>query len=117
MKKLQTHYYQDDLGKVPFLKWFYKLDRTEQILLRYHLKQMTLGKFGDSEPVGFGVLEKKIASGYRVYYGRRSYEITIILFGGTKRKQQRDIDYSIDLWLICGGLPDAEILKFPRVEH
>jgi putative addiction module killer protein len=52
-----------------------------------------LGNFGDHAPVGHGVFEMRIhyGPGYRLYYTRVGKVIYLILLGGTKRNQQRDI--------------------------
>jgi len=57
------------------------------------------GNFGDSEPVGGGVIELKIdfGPGYRVYVGIDGNEI-ILLWGGTKKTQQEDIQKAQSFW-------------------
>lgn len=55
---------------------------------------MELGNFGDSKGVGEGVIEYRITfgPGYRIYYGRDGDELVILLIGGTKKRQQNDIE-------------------------
>jgi len=50
--------------------------------------------------VGEGVLEYKVdfGPGYRIYFGRDGDTIVILLTGGTKKRQQRDIDTAQDYW-------------------
>ena len=50
--------------------------------------------------VGEGVLEYRInfGPGYRVYFGRDGAVLVILLTGGTRRRQQRDIDAAIEMW-------------------
>ena len=52
------------------------------------------GHFGDCEPVGDGVFELKInyAKGYRVYFSEKDGKIIILLVGGDKSTQQKDIE-------------------------
>ena len=57
------------------------------------LRSAALGNFGDCEPVGDGVSEMRIHAGpgYRVYYTRRGRTAYLLLCGGDKSSQQRDI--------------------------
>jgi len=52
------------------------------------------------KPVGEGVLEYKIdfGPGYRVYFGRDGEQLVILLTGGTKKRQQRDIENAAAYW-------------------
>ena len=58
------------------------------------IARMEQGNFSNAKGVGEGVLEYKIdfGPGYRVYFGRDGDTIVILLTGGTKKRQQRDID-------------------------
>ena len=57
------------------------------------IKRVSLGNFGDVEPVGMGVSELKIdyGPGYRVYFTKRSSQVIILLVGGDKTTQISDI--------------------------
>lgn len=59
-----------------------------------------LGHFGDTEPVGDGVHEMKLdfGPGFRVYYVVHSRKVLFLLGGGSKDKQQIDIDQAKALW-------------------
>jgi putative addiction module killer protein len=61
---------------------------------------MEFGNFGDSKSVGKGVRELRIdfGPGYRVYYGIEKGRIILLLGGGTKRGQTRDVRKAIDRW-------------------
>jgi putative addiction module killer protein len=61
---------------------------------------MEQGNFSNAKGVGEGVLEYKIdfGPGYRVYFGRDGDTIVILLTGGTKKRQQRDIDTAKAYW-------------------
>jgi len=58
------------------------------------IRRMEMGNPGDTKSVGQGVLEMRIdyGPGYRIYYVHRGAEIVILLCGGDKRTQQRDIN-------------------------
>jgi len=66
-----------------------------QIALR--LDRAAKGNFGDCEPVGAGVSEMRIhyGPGYRVYYTRRATVVYLLLLGGDKTTQKRDIKHAI----------------------
>ncbi len=57
------------------------------------VERMTEGNFGDSEPVGEGISEARIhyGPGYRVYYIQRGDQLIVLLCGGDKSTQERDI--------------------------
>jgi len=87
-------------GKSVFAVWFEGLDAVAAARVDRYLRRMEQGNFGDSKPVGGGVLELRIdfGPGYRVYYGREGRRCIILLGGGSKRQQQRDIAAAIQRW-------------------
>ncbi|MDD3883624.1 MAG: hypothetical protein PHW66_01700 [Gallionella sp.] len=64
------------------------------------MRQVQAGNFGDSEPVGEGVIELRIhlGQGYRVYCGRHGKAIVLLLCGGNKSSQTADIKRAKRLW-------------------
>lgn len=62
--------------------------------------KLELGNFSNVEGVGSGVYEQKIdfAPGYRAYFGKDGNEIVILLCGGTKKRQSKDIADAIEHW-------------------
>jgi putative addiction module killer protein len=64
------------------------------------LERLAQGNVSNVKAVGSGVLEFRIdfGPGYRIYFGRDGQELVILLTGGTKRQQQRDIDAAITCW-------------------
>jgi putative addiction module killer protein len=73
-----------------------------RILAKIRLAE--LGNFGDFAAVGGGVLEMRIhyGPGYRVYYARRGETVYLLLSGGDKSTQTRDIKKAIAIWRNLG---------------
>ena len=77
-----------------FDKWFQSLrDRRAKARIQVRIDRMQLGQFGDVSPVGEGVSEMRIfyGPGYRVYFTRRNRKVVILLSGGDKSTQSRNI--------------------------
>jgi putative addiction module killer protein len=68
-------------------------DQKAKARILARLRSVTLGNFGDCEPVGEGVSEMRIrvGSGYRVYYMRTGSTVYVLLAGGVKASQKKDI--------------------------
>ncbi len=83
-----------------YASWFRSLrDRQARARIQVRIDRLQLGLPGDVKPVGEGVSELRIdyGPGYRVYFTRRGREIIILLAGGDKRTQDRDIKNAIRL--------------------
>ena len=83
-----------------FASWLDKLkDRRANAVILTHIDRMRNDNMGKSKPVGDGVLEKKIdyGSGYRLYYCWRGKELVLLLCGGDKSTQQKDINQAIEI--------------------
>ena len=92
--------YLDDRGRSPFGRWFDSLDASAAVRVRTSLARMEAGNLSNIRGVGNGVLECRInvGPGYRVYFGRDGDTLIVLLGGGTKTRQQRDIDDARLLW-------------------
>ena len=89
-------------GRVPFKEWLDSLhDNKSQTIVINRLNRVSLGNFGDCRHLGDGVYELRIhyGPGYRVYFGEFEDVIVILLCGGTKRSQSRDIERAKEYWL------------------
>lgn len=78
-----------------FAKWFGALrDIKGRVAIARRITRMAAGNFGDSKSVGGGVSELRVdvGAGYRVYYTRRGNELVIVLAGGDKSTQDKDIE-------------------------
>jgi putative addiction module killer protein len=64
------------------------------------LARLEQGNLSSAKGVGEGVFEHRIdwGPGYRVYFGRDGGQLVILLMGGTKRRQQRDIKTAKSNW-------------------
>lgn len=74
-------------------------DKLGRARIIHRIRSAEHGNFGDCEPVGEGVSEMRIhfGPGYRVYYTRRGEVIYLLLLGGDKRSQKRDIKHAIEM--------------------
>ena len=99
--KIQLLEYITEDGKNPFHKWLRSLrDRAARARIRVRLNRMRLGNFGDCKPVGKGVNEVRVdyGPGYRIYYGKSETSIVILLCGGSKKAQSKDILLAQTYW-------------------
>ncbi|MCH8156159.1 MAG: type II toxin-antitoxin system RelE/ParE family toxin [Nitrospinae bacterium] len=94
--------YVTENGKVPFQTWLNGLkDRKGRYLIKTRIDRIEDGNFGDCKSVGQGIFELRIkyGSGYRVYFGKDGDHIVLLLCGGTKSSQQKDITTARKYWL------------------
>jgi putative addiction module killer protein len=93
------YYVAADDGR-PFEEWFNALDAIAAAKVTTALNRLGEGNLSNVKSVGQGALEYRInyGPGYRVYFGRDGSTLVILLTGGAKRRQQRDIALAISLW-------------------
>ena len=93
--------YQQEDGREPFTEWFRGLrDQMARTRIAARLRQIESGNLGDCKPVGEGVIELRIdiGAGYRVYCGRRGRDWVVLLSGGDKSSQTKEIARAKALW-------------------
>jgi len=81
-----------------FRKWEAKLkDKRARALVSLRIARLAYGHLGDVKPVGGGIGELRIhyGAGLRLYYTKRGREIILLLCGGDKSTQQRDIEKAL----------------------
>ncbi len=92
--------YLDADGKSPFGRWFGKLNNPAAAKITFALARIGQGFLTNVKSVGGGVHELRIDSGpgYRIYFGREGNTLVILLAGGTKKRQARDIENAKGYW-------------------
>ena len=97
---IEIREYIDERGRSPFGRWFDNLDVGAAVRVRTALARMEAGNLSNVRGVGSGVLEYRInvGAGYRVYFGKDGETLIVLLGGGTKARQQRDIESARELW-------------------
>lgn len=85
----------------PFGDWFNGLDSIAASKVTTALYRLQYGNFSNIQSVGSGVYEYKIdfGPGYRIYFGQAGTALIILLAGGTKKTQSRDIENAKTFWL------------------
>jgi putative addiction module killer protein len=92
--------YLDAKGTSVFAGWFDGLDAQAAAKVTVALQRIRQGNLSNAKGVGDGVLEYRIdfGPGYRVYFGKNGEHIVVLLGGGTKRRQERDIKLAQARW-------------------
>lgn len=97
----KLEYYQQEGGLVPFINWLDRLpDATAVARVLIRLSRLRLGLFGVVKPLGDGIAEVKIdyGPGYRVYYAISGKKVILLLIGGDKSTQRKDIAMAKRHW-------------------
>jgi len=97
---VEVRYYVAENGHSPFAIWRSALDPIARARVTAAIVRIGLGHVSAVKPVGGGVYEYRIdfGPGYRVYFGRDGNALVILLTGGTKKRQARDIETAIAFW-------------------
>jgi putative addiction module killer protein len=88
-------------GRLPFDEWLRELrDQNAVARVMARIGRVRRGNLGDCKPVGKGVCELRVdyGPGYRVYFGQKGSKVVILLCGGDKRTQNRDIRTAQSYW-------------------
>lgn len=87
---------------IPFYERLKELkDIKARAKINVKIDRLSIGNFSSSKPVGDGVSELKIdyGPGYRVYYGQSGKFVILLLCGGDKDTQQKDIETAKEYWV------------------
>jgi putative addiction module killer protein len=97
---LTVREYLDESGHSPFRDWLNRLDLSVRARVQVRILRFELGNLGDHKQVGGGVWEARLAfgPGYRVYFGKSSRELVLLLLGGDKDSQRKDITRAREYW-------------------
>lgn len=97
---LEIRYYAGPASHQPFAAWFEDLEPITRAKVTRAIARIEQGNLSNVKSVGEGVLEYRIdfGPGYRVYFGRDGDTLVILLTGGTKKRQQRDIEAARVYW-------------------
>ena len=93
--------YADGEGTEPFTEWLFGLrDLMGRKRILARIARLEQGNYGDCEPVGEGVSELRLffGPGYRVYFGEDENNIVVLLCGGDKGSQNKDIRQAKSYW-------------------
>ncbi len=94
-------------GKDLYGEWLGNLpDISGRAAIRFRVDRLAVGNLGDHRSIGHGVWELRIhcGPGYRVYYGEDGPVIVLLICGGDKRSQRKDIGKARRLWAAYRGL-------------
>ena len=92
--------YLDDRGRSPFRKWLAILDVAIRARIQARVLRFESGNLGDHKEVGDGVWEARLVfgAGYRIYFGKSGSEVLVLLLGGDKGSQRKDIERAKIYW-------------------
>ena len=92
--------YLDKMGRSPFETWFQRINAQAAAKVTTALVRLEGGNTSNTKSLGSGVYEVKIdfGPGYRVYFGYDGPKIVILLAGGTKKRQDKDISKAKKRW-------------------
>lgn len=108
LKKLET-----SEGKIPFDEWYLNLsDKKTKAIVAARLIRIQTGNMGDVHSLGSGLFEFRIhyGPGFRIYFAEVQGTLVILLGGGTKKTQNKDIKQAMTLW----NLYQDEIERYIR---
>lgn len=99
--KKEIHFFTTSTSKQPVKEWLNSFgDEVTRTRIERRLERLALGQFGDVKSVGSGILELRLhfGPGYRVYFAEVNNFVILLLCGGDKSTQVRDIKIAKEYW-------------------
>ncbi len=95
--------YEDERGASPYRHWLDALDLAAKARIQARVLRVESGNLGDHKSVGGGVMELRLdfGPGFRVYFGLEGADLVLLLIGGDKGSQRRDISKAQQFWQEC----------------
>jgi putative addiction module killer protein len=97
---IEVREYLDQNGHSPFAAWSDRLNREAAAKVAAALARIRQGNLSKAKSVGAGVNEYCIdfGPGYRIYFGKDGDRLVVLVGGGTKKRQQDDINTALSRW-------------------
>ncbi len=98
---MEIEVYKTARGRRPFDEWFESIrEKTTRAKILTRLDRLRLGNFGDCKTIEGGITELRIhyGPGLRIYYAKIENRIVLLLTGGDKGSQSRDIGKAKEYW-------------------
>ncbi len=93
-------FFEDRKHKKPFIEWLDDLDTATRGRINQRILRLSLGNYGDFKTLQEGISELRFTfgAGYRIYFAEDGNKIVILLTGGDKKTQTKDIKKAISYW-------------------
>lgn len=93
MREYKVVFYKSENGRIPFQVWFETLDPLNQKRVEARINRVSLGNLGDYKELNNELFELRLffGSGYRIYFSIVEDQMLLILAGGDKDSQKKDI--------------------------
>lgn len=99
---IEIEFYTTDSGKQPFVEWMGDLDFTIKAIVMKRIARLRVNNYGECKTIkgssGISELIIDYGPGYRIYYAKKHLSLVVLLVGGNKRSQERDIIKAKKYW-------------------
>lgn len=101
-EEITIEIYENAKGNCPYIEWEDKLSLENRAKVRARINRIRLGNFGDVKSIkgAKGIFEIRLhfGAGYRIYYAKKAIKIVLLLCGGKKDSQTKDIKKAKEYW-------------------